>query len=114
MVFFVLRQCTKTCGLGLQIRSVTCHRVSKEGWTEPTEEQQGCDEATKPISRKTCYPGDCNALFHWQATEWTAVSLQKALRQFVGSVCHSPSFYLFRHFVNFSWDETVTLMNSLC
>ena len=68
-------ECSKTCGEGLQRRTITCQAVTKEGWILPGEVHYGCRPEERPRQTRMCSYGDCSALEHWSVGRWSNVSL---------------------------------------
>ena len=67
-------QCSKTCGIGEQRRTVLCKPVTKEGWILPDQsEAAACDAASRPTDRQACNHGDCSAEYHWKTDSWGEV-----------------------------------------
>nr|CAD7449731.1 unnamed protein product [Timema bartmani] len=63
--------CSRTCGVGHQQRSVTCHRVVN-GWPDPrpVSGESSCNHTDRPVEQQICRPGDCQAQFHWSFGDW--------------------------------------------
>ena len=71
-----LFQCSKTCGIGEQHRTVQCKQITKEGWILPDQsEAAACDAASRPTQRQACNYGDCSAEYHWKTDSWGEVRI---------------------------------------
>lgn len=70
LIFF---KCSRECGEGLQYREVTCHRVNRYGWIDPTP-TQGCRMDERPISEQSCKLRECSDKYYWTAGSWKKVS----------------------------------------
>ena len=69
-------QCSKTCGIGEQQRTVQCKQITKEGWILPDQgEVAACNAASRPIQRQACNHGDCSAEYHWKTDSWGEVRI---------------------------------------
>ncbi|GAB1597885.1 A disintegrin and metalloproteinase with thrombospondin motifs 9-like, partial [Argonauta hians] len=60
--------CSVSCGLGWQYRSVICNSFSKENWI--LGESLLCKKSEKPLSQRYCNYGDCNGYFFWKVSSW--------------------------------------------
>ena len=78
-------QCSRTCGVGVKTRPVTCKLVAPEGVVVHTRAvsantitvphaSQPCPEEERPLDRAECNPGSCSAQVHWRTGAWGAVS----------------------------------------
>uniref|UniRef100_A0A1B6E0Y8 Peptidase M12B domain-containing protein n=1 Tax=Clastoptera arizonana TaxID=38151 RepID=A0A1B6E0Y8_9HEMI len=64
-------QCSTTCGLGVQHRSVVCHRVNKFGHVDPEPvPSSSCDAKIMPESKKSCQLSPCYAQYSWVPGPW--------------------------------------------
>lgn len=70
---FVFCKCSAECGEGRQHRNVTCHRVNRYGWIDPTA-TEGCLMDQRPISEQICKLRECNDEYHWTSGAWRKVS----------------------------------------
>lgn len=61
------------CGNGIQRRAITCHRVNRYGWIDPTP-TEGCAMDQKPVAEQTCKLRDCDDEYYWTAGPWKKVS----------------------------------------
>nr|CAD7429467.1 unnamed protein product [Timema monikensis] len=80
----------RTCGVGHQKRSVTCHRVVN-GWPDPrpVAEESSCNHTTRPLEQQICRAGDCQAQFHWSFGDWQSCSqLHGKCKQKRDVFCH--------------------------
>ncbi|XP_023287905.1 A disintegrin and metalloproteinase with thrombospondin motifs 9 isoform X2 [Orussus abietinus] len=66
-------ECTAECGDGVQRRAVTCHRVNRFGWMDPTP-VEGCQDVDKPISQQPCKLRECSDRYYWTAGPWKKCS----------------------------------------
>nr|CAD7201811.1 unnamed protein product [Timema douglasi] len=83
-------ECSRTCGVGHQQRSVTCHRVVN-GWPDPrpVAEESSCNHTARPLEQQSCRAGDCLAQFHWSFGDWQPCSqLHGKCKQKRDVFCH--------------------------
>lgn len=76
-ILCVCKQCSVSCGVGIQKRAVSCRAVAREGWLLPGQvSQQACNETEKPESERTCSYSDCQLPYRWETTPWSAVGIR--------------------------------------
>ncbi|XP_072027188.1 A disintegrin and metalloproteinase with thrombospondin motifs 9-like isoform X2 [Amphiura filiformis] len=66
-------ECSTSCSLGQQTRSVTCQVFGEDGWPQD-DAVTGCDDKTKPIETKECNYGDCSQDTYWIIGGWSECS----------------------------------------
>lgn len=74
MLIWNLKQCTHTCGKGVQHRRVTCHRVNAYGWSDPEPVSHGCNVTGKPEEMQQCVLAECRTRYMWAVEPWGEVS----------------------------------------
>jgi len=62
------------CGKGIQRRAVTCHRVNRYGWIDPTP-TEGCPMDQKPVGEQICKLRECHDKYYWTTGPWRKVSV---------------------------------------
>ncbi|XP_064483510.1 A disintegrin and metalloproteinase with thrombospondin motifs 9-like isoform X2 [Ornithodoros turicata] len=68
-------ECSRTCGEGVQVRRVTCHRVNTYGWLDPIPvESSTCPAEVRPTSSRSCQVGLCEEDVFWKPGPWSACS----------------------------------------
>jgi hypothetical protein len=60
--------------MGIQRRAVTCHRVNRYGWIDPTP-TDGCPMDQRPVGEQTCKLRECSDKYYWTAGSWRKVSV---------------------------------------
>ncbi|XP_046609798.1 A disintegrin and metalloproteinase with thrombospondin motifs 20-like isoform X2 [Neodiprion virginianus] len=65
--------CSAECGNGMQMRTVTCHRVNKYEWMDPTP-VNGCRMSERPATEQTCKLRECDDEYYWVAEPWRKCS----------------------------------------
>ncbi|EGI58976.1 A disintegrin and metalloproteinase with thrombospondin motifs 20 [Acromyrmex echinatior] len=65
--------CTPDCGKGIQRRAVTCHRVNRYGWIDPTP-TVGCPMDQKPVGEQICKLRECSDKYYWTTGPWRKCS----------------------------------------
>lgn len=81
------RSCSKTCGPGLQYRSVTCLHQTRNGNTEETSSDL-CP-SDKPSGVQNCMKKACH--LNWMAGPWSQVSQYPKIYLFVSFFSISSS-----------------------
>ncbi|XP_029666691.1 A disintegrin and metalloproteinase with thrombospondin motifs 9 isoform X3 [Formica exsecta] len=66
-------ECSVECGEGIQHRTVTCHRVNRYGWIDPTP-TEGCLTDQKPAEDQICKLRECSDKYYWVAGIWRKCS----------------------------------------
>ncbi|XP_046474608.1 A disintegrin and metalloproteinase with thrombospondin motifs 9 isoform X1 [Neodiprion pinetum] len=66
-------ECSAECGNGMQMRTVTCHRVNKYEWMDPTP-VNGCRMSERPATEQTCKLRECDDEYYWVAEPWRKCS----------------------------------------
>ncbi|CAD6197895.1 unnamed protein product [Caenorhabditis auriculariae] len=68
--------CSKTCGVGIQIRNVECRLKLNEsiGIDEPAVPTEKCEPFPKPEESQTCQLNSCEAEFKWYFGPWSGCS----------------------------------------
>ncbi|XP_011064845.1 PREDICTED: A disintegrin and metalloproteinase with thrombospondin motifs 9 [Acromyrmex echinatior] len=66
-------ECTPDCGKGIQRRAVTCHRVNRYGWIDPTP-TVGCPMDQKPVGEQICKLRECSDKYYWTTGPWRKCS----------------------------------------
>lgn len=69
---FCFKKCSVDCGEGIQRRTITCHRVNRFGWIDPTP-TDGCSIIEKPKNEQSCKLRECNDKYYWTAGTWRKV-----------------------------------------
>lgn len=64
--------CSKTCGSGVQTRTVTC-RQTKDGVQSPVPDSNCASAGAKPVTSQACNTQACPT-YSWQYTSWSACS----------------------------------------
>lgn len=82
-------ECSVDCGEGIQRRTITCHRVNRFGWIDPTP-TDGCSIIEKPENEQSCKLRECNDKYYWTAGTWRKCSHQcgRKGRQIRRLFCH--------------------------
>jgi len=62
------------CSKGIQRRAVTCHRVNRYGWIDPTP-TEGCPMDQKPVGEQICKLRECHDKYYWTTGLWRKVSI---------------------------------------
>ena len=64
--FYLLQQCTASCGGGKRFRTVQCidHR------TKQMAKEESCPSSKRPSNVKNCNQQGCPEQFRWQKTAW--------------------------------------------
>ncbi|XP_043267299.1 A disintegrin and metalloproteinase with thrombospondin motifs 9 isoform X2 [Venturia canescens] len=65
--------CSRDCGEGIQQRAVTCHRINRFGWVDPSP-TDGCMHANRPIGVRTCKTRECDDKYYWSTGHWRKCS----------------------------------------
>ncbi|XP_011638935.1 A disintegrin and metalloproteinase with thrombospondin motifs 20 isoform X3 [Pogonomyrmex barbatus] len=65
--------CSAECGEGKQRRAVTCHRVNRYGWIDPSP-TEGCPMDQRPDGEQTCKLRECSDKYYWSAGAWRKCS----------------------------------------
>jgi len=68
-----VHKCSADCGEGMQRRAVTCHRVNRYGWIDPTP-TEGCPMDQRPVGEQICKLRECSDKYYWTAGSWRKVS----------------------------------------
>ncbi|KAG5308607.1 ATS20 metalloproteinase, partial [Pseudoatta argentina] len=66
-------ECTPDCGKGIQRRAVTCHRVNRYGWIDPTP-TVGCPVDQRPVGEQICKLRECSDKYYWTTGPWRKCS----------------------------------------
>ncbi|KAK2580485.1 hypothetical protein KPH14_006224 [Odynerus spinipes] len=66
-------ECSAECGDGVQQRTVTCHRVNRYGWIDPTP-TDGCPMNQRPVTEQMCKLRECSDKFYWTTSNWRKCS----------------------------------------
>ncbi|XP_018310553.1 A disintegrin and metalloproteinase with thrombospondin motifs gon-1 isoform X1 [Mycetomoellerius zeteki] len=66
-------ECSADCGKGIQRRAVTCHRVNRYGWIDPTP-TEGCPMDQRPVGEQICKLRECSDKYYWTAGPWRKCS----------------------------------------
>ncbi|XP_037091736.1 A disintegrin and metalloproteinase with thrombospondin motifs 9-like isoform X1 [Pollicipes pollicipes] len=67
-------ECSRSCGLGVQYRQLSCHRLNMFGWLDPEPAAAAlCPPARRPRSARKCHRS-CSARHRWKAGEWSQCS----------------------------------------
>ncbi|PAV75460.1 hypothetical protein WR25_08596 [Diploscapter pachys] len=64
--------CSKTCGEGVQMRTVEC-RLKQTNYTkirEPSVPKEKCESLDKPIDQQHCQLNPCDSYYQWQIGPW--------------------------------------------
>ncbi|XP_057333026.1 A disintegrin and metalloproteinase with thrombospondin motifs 9-like isoform X2 [Microplitis mediator] len=66
-------ECSADCGDGIQRRAVSCHRINRYGWIDPSP-ADGCPLDKKPKSEQHCKLQECDDKYYWTAGTWRKCS----------------------------------------
>ena len=68
------RQCSRSCGIGMQYRRPSCHRLNMLGWLDPEPAPAAhCSARRRPHTARKCHRS-CSARHRWKAGSWSQVS----------------------------------------
>lgn len=68
-------QCSRTCGIGIEKRTLSCRAVSMDGRMLPNSRNMSlCDANLRPVVERTCNLGGCHEGFRWMTSPWSPCS----------------------------------------
>ena len=69
----VWRQCSRSCGIGVQRRRPSCHRLNMFGWLDPEPAPDAlCSARRQPETVRKCHRS-CSTRHRWKAGDWSQV-----------------------------------------
>ena len=108
---FVHYQCSMSCGVGIQKRTISCRGVASEGWLLPGQRSySACNQSERPASERYCSYGGCDSSYRWEVSNWSLVSLRLIpdLFQRIAYRKWHRGDYLFSSFENNYSSQTMT------